>query len=326
MIIDFHTHVFPDHLAARALAALTGTGTNPYKPVHDSTVSGLLETMDDWSIDASVVLPVVTKASQVSKTNEWAASICSDRIVSFGGIYPNSDDYKKDIDHAVELGLKGLKFHAEYQDFLVDDDRMLRVYDYALNKGLILLHHAGFDPDFLPPFNSSPRQFARVIKLLGIEGGGSGRGGGNASGGGGKNGSGRGGNAGQGVSGGNTSDEGGGNDGENSSGGGGGVNGYRNGGGVFIAAHLGGHDQWDDVEEYLVGTGIYLDTSMGFEYYPTEQFLRIVKNHGADKILFATDSPWSNAGAEIESLKALPLSDTEKALILGGNARRLLGR
>ena len=277
MIIDFHTHVFPDHLAARALAALTGTGTNPYRPVHDSTVSGLLETMDDWSIDASVVLPVVTKASQVTKTNEWAVSICSNRIVSFGGIYPNSDDYKKDIDHAVKLGLKGLKFHAEYQDFLVDDDRMLRVYDYALSKGLILLHHAGFDPDFLPPFNSSPKQFARVVKLLGIGSGG------------------------------------------------GGANDCENGSGIIIAAHLGGHDQWDDVEEHLVGTGIYLDTSMGFEYYPTDQFLRIVKNHGADKILFATDSPWSNAGTEIEYLKALPLSEAEKTLILGENARRLLG-
>jgi len=287
MIIDFHTHIFPDQLAARALAALTGTGTNPYKPVHDCTVSGLLKTMDDWGIDKSVNLPVVTKVTQVTKTNEWAASICSDRIISFGGIYPNSDDYKKDIDHAVKLGLKGLKFHAEYQDFLVDDDRMLRVYDYALGKGLILLHHAGYDPDFLPPFNSSPKQFARVVKLLGL---------GSRSG------------------------------GASCGGGAGSEGGSGSGGeGVIIAAHLGGHDQWDDVEEYLVGTEIYLDTSMGFEYYPTEQFLRIVKNHGADKILFATDSPWSNAGNEIECLQSLPLSDTEKALILGENARRLLG-
>jgi len=294
MIIDFHTHIFPDQLAARALAALTGTGTNPYKPVHDCTVSGLLKTMDDWGIDKSVNLPVVTKATQVTKTNEWAASICSDRIVSFGGIYPNSDDYRKDIDHVVELGLKGLKFHAEYQDFLVDDNRMLRVYDYALNKGLILLHHAGFDPDFLPPFNSSPKQFARVVKLLGL---------GSRSGG-----SGSGHNSAEGDGGGS----------------GGGSGNWSESEGVIIAAHLGGHDQWDDVEEYLVGTSIYLDTSMGFEYYPTEQFLRIVKNHGADKILFATDSPWSNAGAEIECLKSLPLSDAEKALILGENAKRLL--
>ena len=263
MIVDFHAHVFPDHLAARALAALLGTGTNPYIPMHDCTIAGLLKNMDNWGIDISVNLPVITKLSQVTGTNEWAASICSERLVSFGGLYPNSDDWKKDIDHAVGLGLKGLKLHPEYQDFLIDDDRMFEVYDYALGKGLILLFHAGFDPDFLPPFKSSPRQFARIVKAMR--------------------------------------------------------------GGIIIAAHLGGHDQWDDVEEYLAGTNIYLDTSMGFEYYPHEQFMRIVKNHGADKILFASDSPWSNAQTELEHIRALPLTDEDKAAILGGNAMRILG-
>ena len=234
-----------------------------YPPVSDGTASGLLKNMNDWGVDVSVVQPVVTKQSQVKGINDWARSICSDRLVSFGGIYPHTDDYKKDIDYVVELGLKGLKFHAEFQDFVLDDDRMLKIYDYALSKGLILLHHAGFDPDFPPPFKSSPKQFAKVVNAMQ--------------------------------------------------------------GGVIIAAHLGGHDQWDDVEEWLVGTDIYLDTSMGFEYFPSEQFLRIVKGHGADKILFGSDSPWSNAQLEAERLSALPLSKEEIAAILGENARALLG-
>lgn len=95
-------------------------------------------------------------------------------------------------------------------------------------------------------------------------------------------------------------------------------------GGIIVAAHLGGHAQWDDVEKYLVGKNIYLDTSMGFEYFPDEQFLRIVQNHGAAKVLFASDSPWSNARTEIEHFKALPLSEWEKQNILCDNARRLL--
>ncbi len=41
-----------------------------------------------------------------------------------------------------------------------------------------------------------------------------------------------------------------------------------------------------DVEKYLVGTDVYLDTSMGMNYYSHEQFLRIVKKHGVDKILY----------------------------------------
>lgn len=263
MIIDFHTHIFPDELAAKAISALSSSIDGLYLSVSDGTAAGLLKNMDEWGIEISVVQPVVTKQSQVIKTNEWARSIASDRLVCFGGIYPHTDDYKRDIDFVVDLGLMGLKFHAEYQDFVIDDERMLKIYDYALSKGLIILHHAGFDPAFPPPFRSSPRQFANIVKAMR--------------------------------------------------------------GGIIVAAHLGGHAQWDDVEKYLAGSDIYLDTAMGFEYFPHEQFLRIVKNHGADKILFASDAPWSNAKTEIEHLKSMPLSQSDIDAILYGNAKRILG-
>ena len=263
MIVDFHTHIFPDNLAARAIALLVAASDNIYPPVHDGTAFGLLKNMDDWGIDVSVVQPVITKQSQVKTINEWASSICSDRLCAFGGIYPQSDDYKKDIDHVVKLGLKGLKFHAEYQNFVLDEPRMLRMYDYALSKGLILLHHAGFDPAFPPPFKSTPQQFAAIGRAMQ--------------------------------------------------------------GGTIIAAHLGGHAQWDDVEAHLAGTDVYLDTSMGFQYYAPAQFLRIVRKHGADKILYASDSPWSHGGRELEHLKRLSLPPDDLAKILGGNAARILG-
>ena len=263
MIIDFHTHAFPDDLAPKAMSSLTSCLNGLYVPVHNGTVSGLLKNMDDWHIDISVIQPVVTKQTQVKKVNEWAASIQSDRIISFGGIFPHTDDYKRDIDFVAGLGLPGLKFHAEYQDFLVDDDYMLKIYGYALSKGLILLHHAGSDPAYTPPFRSSPRRFANVIKAMR--------------------------------------------------------------GGIIVAAHLGGEAQWDDVEKYLAGTNIYFDTSMGFEYFPHDQFLRIVEKHGADKILFGSDAPWSSARSEIERLNSLPLPESDKDAILSGNARRILG-
>jgi len=262
VIIDFHTHIFPDELAPRALAVLSDID-EPYIPVSDGTASGLLRNMNEWNIDVSVISPVVMKRSQMKKINEWTASLSSSRLVCFGGIYPHTNDYKSDIDFVVSLGLKGLKFHAEYQDFFVDDKKMLGIYDYALSRGLVLLHHAGFDPAFKPPFRSSPQRFARVAEAMR--------------------------------------------------------------GGVIIAAHLGGHAQWDDVENYLAGTGIYLDTSMGFEYFPHDQFLRIVEKHGADKILFGTDAPWSSAEAEIACLRSLPLPADAVDAILGGNAARVLG-
>lgn len=263
MIIDFHTHVFPDALAKRAVGILLSNCDMLYTPVTDAKVSGLMKYMKESGVDISVVQPVVTKPTQFHELNLWADSICSDKIISFGGLYPHTDDYKADIDFVVSLGLKGLKFHCEYQDFFIDDPKMLRIYDYALSRGLILLHHAGYDPGYQEPFKSSPQRFAKIADAMK--------------------------------------------------------------GGVIVAAHLGGHAMWDDVERYLVGKNIYLDTSMGFEYYPQAQFLRIVRNHGAEKILFATDSPWSDAKTEISHLKALPLTEDEKNMILGGNAKRVLG-
>ncbi|MDR1692973.1 MAG: hypothetical protein LBR72_06400, partial [Oscillospiraceae bacterium] len=70
MTIDFHTHIFPDGLAERAMRSLTESIGGLYRPVHDGTLGGMLARMDEWGIGLSVVQPVVTKASQVRKTNE----------------------------------------------------------------------------------------------------------------------------------------------------------------------------------------------------------------------------------------------------------------
>ena len=266
MVIDFHTHIFPDTLAPRARQALMDNtvkfGHN-YVALTEMTRDSLIEHMDMWGVDISVIQPVVTKPSQTVTTNTWAAETAGDRIVAFGGVHPDTDDYKRDIDLVASLGLKGIKLHAEYQRFDPDEMRMLRIYEYAFSKGLIVLLHGGFDPGMPEPFHSTPKRFAKMLDEVPD--------------------------------------------------------------GVFVIAHLGGHAMWDDVERYLVGRDVYLDTSMGFECVPTEQFLRINKNHGADKILFGSDSPWSNASKEIEFLRSLPIEENEKEQILSLNAKRLLG-
>lgn len=262
MVIDFHTHAFPEKIAKRAIQSLVAGCNGEYMPCSDGTVSGLVNNMDKFGVDVSVVQPVVTKPSQTFTLNNWAKETVCDKLISFGGIHPGTDDYKRDLDFICELGLPGIKLHPEYQQFYVDDPYMLKIYDYALSKGLIILFHAGYDPAYPPPIHSTPKQFAEVSKQMR--------------------------------------------------------------GGIMVAAHLGGQRQWNEVEEYLVGTDMYMDTSMGMNYYPHDQFVRIVKNHGADKILFGSDSPWSRAGEEIEALNSLSLTQEEKDLILHKNAKRIL--
>lgn len=263
MIIDFHTHFFPDALAARALRALTESLDGEIRPVTDATEAGHLQYMARCGIDISVVMPVVTKASQFESTNAWAKSFESEKLIPFAGFWPHTDDYRRDIDRICEMGFKGVKLHPEYQNFIVDAPEMLPIYDYALGKGLILLFHAGADPSFKPPYKTSPRQFANVLDAMR--------------------------------------------------------------GGVIVAAHLGGHDEWEESARHLHGREIYLDTSMGLQFYPREHFLRTVREHGAHRLLFATDAPWSDGAEEIRLMKALPISEAEREMIFSGNARRLLG-
>jgi len=59
-------------------------------------------------------------------------------------------------------------------------------------------------------------------------------------------------------------------------------------------------------------------------YIEQELFLKILRKHGSDKILFATDSPWSDAKAGIEYITKLPISEEVKIQILGENAKQLL--
>jgi len=96
-------------------------------------------------------------------------------------------------------------------------------------------------------------------------------------------------------------------------------------GAKIVAAHLGGFDYWDEVEDILAGEKLYLDTSFSLYKLGKEQFLRIASKHGYDRLLFASDSPWGDQTEEVKRLQSLILpSDIEDA-ILGGNALRLLG-
>lgn len=95
--------------------------------------------------------------------------------------------------------------------------------------------------------------------------------------------------------------------------------------GKLVLAHLGGNELWNEVEELLVGQDVYFDTGVVLDRMPQDQFIRIVRNHGSDKILFGTDSPWAGQKEFVQLLSAMPLTAEEKDQIFSGNACRLLG-
>ena len=71
MIIDFHTHTFPEKIAAQTIAYLSEKGNT--KPYREGTLSALIETQKQSGVDISVVLPVATLPKQVESVT---ATVC----------------------------------------------------------------------------------------------------------------------------------------------------------------------------------------------------------------------------------------------------------
>lgn len=95
---------------------------------------------------------------------------------------------------------------------------------------------------------------------------------------------------------------------------------------TLIAAHMGGFRCADEVLKHLVGTDVYLDTSLSAKRPEEKELLvKILREHPEDKLLFATDTPWSNPGKEIAFVEEAGLNAERRDAVFYKNAQRLLG-
>jgi predicted TIM-barrel fold metal-dependent hydrolase len=163
MIIDVHTHAFPDQLAARAMAQLQAE-TDQVIAVLDGTVGDLLKSMDRAGIAASVVASIATKPTQFDSILRWSDTIRSERIIPFPSLCPKSDGAVEQVRRVAAEGFRGIKLHPYYQQFLLDDERVFPVYDAAEECGLVILMHCGFDIAFPRERVADPARLARVLE------------------------------------------------------------------------------------------------------------------------------------------------------------------
>lgn len=162
-IFDTHTHVFPDKIAAKTLAALSKlSGNLPY------WTEGTFDSLASKAIDAGysgwMNCPVATRPGQAEKINIHAAEHNHWPSLSLGGLHP-LDSAPIDIVHQIlDLGLHGIKFHPEYQEFNLLDKGMEAIWTECENKALPVLIHAGNDIGFKPPYHSKPADFKELSR------------------------------------------------------------------------------------------------------------------------------------------------------------------
>lgn len=260
MVIDFHTHCFVDSLAPAAIATLEKNAN--IKALHNGTLSGLTSFMAECGVDQFVVQPVATKPTQVAVINEWAKNNSSEKAVFFGALHPDDPDFLAAVQKLKADGIKGVKFHPDYQGFYADDPKMMPLYEAMRDLGLIAMLHAGWDIGMPAPIRCTPLMVRRVLKN---------------------------------------------------------VPGLK-----LVAAHMGGHALWRDVEETLLGLPLYIDTSYSHYVLQDDGMTRMIKKHGTDRVLFGSDSPWKRADDDIRMIMGLDLPLSDKEAILYKNAAELL--
>lgn len=171
MIIDFHTHIFPDRIAAGAIGTLATEGHIP--PHTDGTAVGLRAAMRDAGVDMAVNLPVLTRASQFDSVCRFAEELnrsCDApvRILSFAGMHPDADDVCEKLHGLRERGILGIKIHPDYQGTFIDDERYVRMLSCAKSLGLITVTHAGLDGAYVgQPIKCTPVRVLRLLDRLG---------------------------------------------------------------------------------------------------------------------------------------------------------------
>ena len=270
MLIDFHTHAFPQRIASKTIDVLkagikkiSGYNADNY---HDGSIMGLVSSMDENDVDLSVVLPIATSTKNSESINTFANDvngIYTGKLISFASVHPLQEDALYQLEKIHDMGFAGIKLHPEFQQVYINNQKSISLLSKAEELGLYTVIHAGKDVGIPPPVHATPERIADLLEYIS--------------------------------------------------------------GKYLIAAHMGGFCMWDDVEKYLCGKSIYMDTAAISRFIKNYQYKRLIRNHGADKILFGSDNPWEKPSDTVNKLKELELTKEEMDKITHKNAIEILG-
>jgi len=176
-IIDFHTHTFPDRIAAETVQNMSDISR--LTAYTTGSEGALLESMKEAGITNSVVLPVVTNPVKSESINNFSAEMNGKNgIYHLAGMHPHTPDMKKEMARIPSLGLKGVKIHPVYQYTDIDDPLFLDLLYSAGENGLFVVMHAGLDVGFpgeeqaiVPKIINALKQVGNVTLVLAHMGG-----------------------------------------------------------------------------------------------------------------------------------------------------------
>jgi predicted TIM-barrel fold metal-dependent hydrolase len=160
-MIDMHTHVYPDMIAARAAQNIRNyyhLGDNM-----DGTIATLLERGSEAGISHYLILPVAVKPEHVHTINQFTRQQVQSEpsFVGFGTVHAEIENLLEEVSRIEEMGLKGIKIHPDCQHFNIDDPRLYPLYEEIQGRLPMMMHLGDENYDY-----SHPARLRRVLDLF----------------------------------------------------------------------------------------------------------------------------------------------------------------
>lgn len=158
-IFDTHCHIFPDKIALKASGA-----TGDYYGVkmrHPGTVEVLRSAAGAAGVTDCLVCSAATKPNQVAAINDFIASVCGGEkhFVGFGSLHPYMENMAGEADRMASLGIAGIKLHADFQGFRLDDPKAYGLYEVAEGRFPILFHMGDVNTE-----NTAPEHLRDIVR------------------------------------------------------------------------------------------------------------------------------------------------------------------
>ncbi len=175
MKIDFHTHAFPEALAERAMESLNARIEDAsFHSCGDGRLSSLVAELDKNGLDKAVVCSIATRAKQWRSILDWSLAIlngdfgeeAAKRIVPLASVHPSDPDAAAHLAEIAKAGIKGIKVHPYYQDFILDAPESLDFFRAAKDQGLFVVSHTGFDVAFARDPFCDPKRIRNLVEKI----------------------------------------------------------------------------------------------------------------------------------------------------------------
>ncbi len=153
MIIDVHSHDFPDAIATRAMAVMSKQAEWALRPVGDGRLASHIAHLALAGVDRAVSCPVATKPGMFEGIFRRAVAMREGelgeevrrRIIPFASVHPLDPHGFEHLERVAAAGLKGIKLHCYYQDFSLADKELWPFFGKIADLGLVVQCHCGSD-------------------------------------------------------------------------------------------------------------------------------------------------------------------------------------